>query len=445
MFKTILNTSAPILVMYWLSSLIGLSDMFYAGRLGNAAQAAVGIAEQIIFLSTLAASGLCVGIVACVSRSIGAQRIKSAHSYANAGCFLAWLLGIAGTLMAVFAAKPLFLLFGAGADVVTLGVPYLRICALANIPWVLVLCQSAIFRAIGLAKYSLYLWLLVSFLSIIGGGFIFFCPSNPGYLSLNALAFAWLFGSTIGAISGFYWLRICWLQLELKANNEPCPSNRAGCRRELLFISGPAALGEMISLLSNFALFQLFAALPQSASLQAAWSLSLKIEETFAVMPLLALSLTAATLVGQNLGAKRSEQARKTSWRIAILGTFLMIFVGLILNLFSHLLSSFFSNNATVTEYTAIFLKTAPLMLPTLALSTILFGALEGAGCTWIPMLGSFSGLALVRLFLAWVLALSGSLGLAGVLIALVISRLYTCIMALISFKNAKGWALSRS
>lgn len=41
----------PLLATYVLFSLIGLVDAYLAGLIGDAAQAAVGIGEQVIFLT----------------------------------------------------------------------------------------------------------------------------------------------------------------------------------------------------------------------------------------------------------------------------------------------------------------------------------------------------------------------------------------------------------
>src|SRR5262249_34933084 len=75
-FRTSLRSAAaPVLPLYlsWLMmALIGIVDLSLASRIDTHAQAALGIADQILFLNMLAMSGLAGGLNSCMSQALGA-------------------------------------------------------------------------------------------------------------------------------------------------------------------------------------------------------------------------------------------------------------------------------------------------------------------------------------------------------------------------------------
>lgn len=432
--KAIWDMSWPLLATYLLSSCIGLTDTYLAGFIGGPAQAALGIGEQAIFLAVVLGTGLAIGAVACIARSFGAGDLAASRRYAEHSLLASAIIGLLAAICGVLFAEPLFVSFGAGKEVVRQGVGYLQLCSLGNFPYVIATCLTGVFRAVGAPRYALYLWLLISGLSIVGGFFLFWGGLPWWRMSLEALSISWTLGSSIGVIAGFYWLSQFWKGLGVAKETDLVWTDSLVCISEVLRIGGPAVIAEFVWVVSNFLTFKVFAELPCASQVQAGWSIAMKVEESSATMPLLALSMAAATIVGQNLGADQMQRARSSSWRLAMVSSLLMIGAGILLMSFASQIAGLLSHDPVVIEYASQLLRVAPITVPTLAVWVILFGALEGAGSTLIPMICNSIILLALRLPLCWLLALPLQLGLQGIVDAFVLTRLLAAVVSIVVF-----------
>jgi len=441
LMSAVWEMSWPLLTTYLLSSLIGLSDTYISGFISDSAQAAVGIGEQAIFLTIILGTGLSVGTVACVARSIGSGDLELARQYARDSLLISLVVGLLASLAGVLAAKPVFSLLAVDPQVSAHGIRYLEVCALANLPFVVAMCQSAIFRALGKPCYALYLWIVISSLSIALNFALFFGLLPWGKGSVDALSLSWLTGCTGGVVAGAVWLQRLWsAQTEQRSNLRDRQISFVRMR-ELLSIGGPALIADAVWIISNFLTYKIFAGMLHAAQVQAAWSIAHKVEETCASMPLLALSLAAATIVGQNLGAGQKGRAQRAGWLMAMAALAAMVGIGGLLFAVSEPIAKMLSADKLVQEYTTLLLRLAPLTVPCLALWLVLFGALEGAGCTWTPMVSNVTVLVVVRLPLYWLVALPLGLGLSGLVAPFCLSRALLAAIAVYEYSRG-AWLL---
>ena len=118
-------------------------------------QAAVGLAEHIIFLFMVFIVSVGVGTTAIVSRAWG-EKDRAAANYAT-GQSLSFSIAL-GTLLTVAAtmtAHYLVPFFAQSADVISLTDNYLTAYALYLVPFSIVCIANAAFRAIGNARITL--------------------------------------------------------------------------------------------------------------------------------------------------------------------------------------------------------------------------------------------------------------------------------------------------
>src|SRR5205807_5114113 len=73
----------------------------------------------------------------------------------------------------------------------------------------------------------------------------------------------------------------------------------------------------------------------------------------FALLPALGLSNAAATMVGQNLGARKPERSEAAVWKAAAYNAAFYLGIGVVLLLFAHAIVSFFTTEPEVLDYGA--------------------------------------------------------------------------------------------
>ena len=80
--RELVQMSIPLLGTSLLYSLIGLSDMYLAGRISASAQVAIGLGDQLLLLLVSVVPGLAVGTTTCVAQAYGAGKLEDAWHYA---------------------------------------------------------------------------------------------------------------------------------------------------------------------------------------------------------------------------------------------------------------------------------------------------------------------------------------------------------------------------
>jgi hypothetical protein len=152
--------------------------MVLAGLLGSASQAALGIADQIIFSNMLVMNGFCAGVSALLSQAHGAGNYALADLYVKHSQLGSAIVGILATIIGYSTAGAIAQAFAGDPAVRQQAALFIQLCALGNLPWALVLCQGAIFRASGLATLGIVQWIIVTFLCIGGERKILGAPGN---------------------------------------------------------------------------------------------------------------------------------------------------------------------------------------------------------------------------------------------------------------------------
>jgi putative MATE family efflux protein len=144
--------------------------------------------------------------------------------------------------------------------------------------------------------------------------------------------------------------------------------------------------------------------------------------EAVIYLPAFALNMAASVLVGQNLGAGNPLRAAAAGWRITGAGVLLISLMSVTVYVCADLFASALTGSQDVIKETARYLRFNMLAEPFMALSAVLGGGLQGAGDTKGTMWSIIISMWLIRLPLAYVLALTLDYGAAGVWFAMVLS-----------------------
>lgn len=160
-------------------------------------------------------------------------------------------------------------------------------------------------------------------------------------------------------------------------------------------------------------------------------------------MPIHALSMAVATIVGQNLGAQLPARAEKAGWQVASIGCGFNFLCGICMFFFAEPIARMMSSDPDVVRYTAQYLQIIGICEPFVAAWITLFGAMQGAGYTKWPMWFSCFVLTAVRLPLAWFLTVYLHWGPAGTWVAMSSTAFLIGIVAIWRFKTGI-WKLQK-
>lgn len=172
----------------------------------------------------------------------------------------------------------------------------------------------------------------------------------------------------------------------------------------------------------------------------AAYTIAIRMLE-FAFLPAWGLGNAAATLVGQNLGAKKGGRAERTVYLAARYNTVFLASLGLVMILFAAPIVGWFSDDAAILRHGVFCLRILGIGFPIYAVGMIMIQALNGAGDTRTPSLLNFICFWLLQIPFAYWLSSDVELGPNGVFIASVAAELALAILGLLAFRRGT-WKL---
>lgn len=432
-WAAIWHMSWPLLLNMMTISFASFVDVWVAGKLGPDAQAAIGIGGQIWFLMVILAVALSAGTTALVSRYWGAKDYEQAIEACRQSLLFSLIFGICSTAVGLLFAPILLKLLGASPSVQEVGWQFIRVDLLSQTPFTILWVLNAIFRAKGNARVPMLLWAIMTTLIIT---LDFVLCLGPFHIGVAGLGLSWFLASFFGLGLGLYILA----KSDIGACLDPKLFIQHGISKvwikRILNVGLPACVQDLAWVGGNFALFLIFAHTANPTATQAAWAVGFRTEEVFAGMPIYALSMAVATIVGQNLGAKKPARAETAGWQVATIGGAYNLLVGIAMLFLAKQFGSQMSADAAITTYTTQYFQICGLTQPFFAVWLILFGAMQGAGYTKWPMwVGTFSMTAL-RLPLAWLLTLNMHMGPSGTWLAMAISTVVVGSLALWRFKT---------
>jgi putative MATE family efflux protein len=158
----------------------------------------------------------------------------------------------------------------------------------------------------------------------------------------------------------------------------------------------------------------------------------------FTLMPSWGMSNAAATLVGQNLGAKQPDRAEISVWKTGKYNAYFMGAVSLVYLIFAKSIISWFNATPSVVENGALCLQIIALGYVFYAYGMVVSQAFNGAGDTKTPTKINLISFWLFQLPLAYVAALVLGWGAKGVFIAITLAEVLLAIMAMVWFKKGK-------
>jgi putative MATE family efflux protein len=157
--------------------------------------------------------------------------------------------------------------------------------------------------------------------------------------------------------------------------------------------------------------------------------------ESIAFMPGFGYSVAAATLVGQNLGARDPKRAEHSAWAATYQAILAMSVMAAVFFTLAHILAGAFTSDASVRFLGADYLRVNAICEPFLALGMVLTGALQGAGDTVRPTYITLFTMWVLRMPLGYLLIFVLHLNTHGAWISMSITTIVGGLMTVVLFR----------
>ena len=161
----------------------------------------------------------------------------------------------------------------------------------------------------------------------------------------------------------------------------------------------------------------------------------------FFLMPAWGLSNAAATLVGQNLGAKQPDRAEKSVWKTAQYNAIFMGIVSLLFIIGAEFFVGLLNSDPAVQKTAVLALRIVSLGYIFYGVGMVMINAFNGAGDSKTPTWVNLFWFWIFQIPFAYLLADVLKMGPTGVFIAIVVTETCITITSVILFKRGK-WKL---
>jgi len=430
--RDVLRLALPAMGEQMLSMMVGIVDTYLVGHLGAAPLAAVGLANQWVFLATNLFGAVGTGATALIARFIGARDPELADKALQQSMLLGVGIGLLATVLGVTLARPAVLLLGAPDDVIVPATDYLRLASTIFFFSTLMFIGNASLRGAGDTRTPLFVMLIVNALNII----VAWTAIN-GPFGLPRLG---VVGSALGAVAGRLAGGVLVVAILLKGKSG-IQLKLSGLRpqgtmiKRILHVGLPTGLEQLLMRVGWMLFARILTALGTVAYAANqvgvnGWSLSF--------MPGFGFALAATTLVGQSLGAQDPEGAQQRGYTAYWMGGLLMGLIGVLFILFPAQIVGFFTDDPAVIAVGTMPLRMVGFIQPFLAATMIFAGGLRGAGDTRFPMIITGASIWLIRLPLAYLFAIVLGWGLTGAWGALILDMSVRGIANFIRFRGGR-------
>ena len=387
--------------------IFNMVDTCWVGRLGVSELAAIGFTFPVIMMISSIAMGLGIGTGSLISRMIVKEPKQLIQQYGVDAINLSVLIIIVFVTIGQLTLDPLFRALGASETLLPLIKQYMVTWYWGMIFLVVPMVGNNIIRATGDTFRPGMIMVAASILNIVLDPFLIFGWGPFPEMGLKGAALATVIARAFGMMITV-WILV--FNERLLRFYIPRFSKMLGTWRKILYVSGPAALGMMVTPLSMAIITRLISTFGKEAV--AGLGVATRLE-SLGMLIIHALASVMTIYGGQNWGAGEKGRLRsgiKISSIFSLMWGLFLFVAGLI---FAEPIARIFSDDPLVIAVTANYMKIVSLSYCFLGIMMICLSMMNGINKPMYAML--VTSTRMFVLYVPFAFLLSSLMGLNGI------------------------------
>jgi putative MATE family efflux protein len=393
MAMTVVALAWPTIVEQALQTIVQYADAAMVGQIGKQASAAVGLTSTMGWLVNAPMFAMGIGVLAFISRSLGAKDQESARTASVQAFFLAGLLGLGLGAITLLISPFLPGWLGAEQEIRREASIYFAIICAPMLFRSFSIMFGSVLRAASDMKTPMVVGLITNGINVVLNFFLIYesrtlqigsmsLPMWGAGLGVTGAAIATAIAHCVGGVLMLMGVLrnplVSFKRKDLKWNRP--------VMNQCVKVGFPVALERMCACLGQVVFTSLVTSLGTVAL--AAHSLAITAEQAFYI-PGYGMQAAAATLAGNALGEGDEKKLNHMAHTMMGLTVFIMAVTGGLLFAFPQFMMGIFSSDAAVIEMGASALRIVAVSEPLFGLLIILEGVFNGVGDTRVPFIYS--------------------------------------------------------
>jgi len=349
--RNLMHIAAFLAASMLLQTLYLLVDMYWVGRLGKEAVAAVGLAGTVSFIVLALTQALGVGTTTLIAHAAGAKDQARARSVFNQALVLSLISGLVFLFVAFVGRGAYCRALAADAETIRMGEQYLAwfLPALA-LQFGVVVMGSAL-RGTGIVKPITVIQVITVVLNMVLAPVLIFGWGTGVAVGVAGAALSTLVAIVLGVVLLVaYFLRSDgYIAFDRTAWKPDLTT-----WKRMMAIGAPAGGEFLILSLYMMLVFRLIQGF--GAAAQAGFGIGGRVMQSM-FLPVVAIAFAAAPVVGQNFGARQADRVRETFRWAAMMASAVMVVLTILCHISPAALIRPFSPDPTVILIGAEYLR----------------------------------------------------------------------------------------
>ena len=421
----IFELSVPAIFAHLSNLIMNYIDASMVGHLGAQASASIGLVSSSTWLFYGLGMASATGFTVQIAKYIGAKDEKGARGVVRLGLATVLILGLVIMLAGLLVAGHLPVWLG-GEEAIRRDASIYFTVFILSFPFVVLNQTSAgMLQCSGNMKVPGALEIIMCLLDVIFNAVLIFPSSRhtifgfdftvPGAnLGVMGAALGTALAEAVTAFLLLYFLLVRSKPLHLR-RGEKLTWNRY-VMKNALTIALPVAAEQTITCGAYIAFTRIVSPLGSTALSANSFAIT---AEGLCYMPGYGIAASATTIIGQSIGAKRSDISKRLAWMTVLIGMAIMTLTGGLMYVFAPFMIGLITPDKAIRELGAQVLRIEAFAEPMYAASIVTAGVFRGAGDTAVSSVVSFASMWAVRITLAALLA--PQFGLKGIWTAMCI------------------------
>lgn len=415
-----------------LNFLVGFVDTYLAGHLSVEATNAIAPASYVQWLVYILQMSVGIGAAAVIARAVGSKHKRLANAALGQAIVLSVIFGLCSAVLVYSLAPGITSLMNLDEPSYSYSVSYLRIMALAAPMSSVLFVGAACLRAAGDTRTPFIVLAVVNVINAIVSWTLVEMDYGVAGIATGT-AIAWVVGAVlimVVLIGGWGGIRLRLMRLRPRWHT----------MRRIIRVASSSLAESTGMWVGNFLVLIIvgWVGITESAAL-GAHLIAIRLE-AISYLPCMALGIAAATLTGQYLGLgdpQRAKQAGRLCW---LYGAIVMGVMGVLFLVVPHWMVGLVTDKEPLLELAPDLLRICGPVQIFFATAIVLLNAMRGAGDTRTTMILTYFSVFVIRLPLAYVLAIELDYGLKGLWFGLCAELVFRGLIFAARYLHG-GWA----
>ena len=402
LMKTSWKMSWPIMVMMVFEFFMSMTDIYIAGRFGEAVKAATGLASQVYSFFIMTGHALTIGAVSVLSRLFTSDDKEKFRSAVFTSVISAFSFGVVICIIGVTFSSKIATLLNAPEEVKGYASSLIKIYFLGIIFHMTLINMNGVLRSCKRVTVTMGVMVFAAILNIILVLYFY----NFTDLGFQGIAISTAVSITSASIINM----VIMFRIISKTYIFSLP-----ILKQILSIGWPGGIVSLSWQLGGTALYAVLGMLSyNSVEIMAAYATGLRIESAI-FMPAFAFNMANAVIVGNLMGEKKYNEAYKSGLTTAFISVSVVTVMIIVIVLNARSIAEFLEPNPVVVNEIVKYIYICMIAEPFIALNLAMTGALNGAGDTKAVMFYAVLNVWVLRLPLAYILGIALGFHAAGI------------------------------